>query len=337
LESALNPVAELLAGAASAGHTVLPVDLVLASCSAADIAAALDTGLVIETEWRAQPALALLEIAEAEELLADGLLALAAENRLAVIVGSDPDRRRLTLDSALAGASAVVLDNAQRVSLDAVLDAVDELPETAVLALSLDPALPLAPGPGAVALDLAASGVCPVLKAEAAQGSSALDVAREAVATGRWTGGRDGDRSLILVPVTSASEALHRLTQLLTTSIPRAFGVEPADVVAVVLDLEGELGAKKVAAARVAAGVAGPVALTTEIQAPARAAVLLLPVAPTQALTRATMYAGLLAGLEHVSIVHALGPNPASLADIVAGPSDRPRRTRLVELLTTAD
>jgi len=49
------------------------------------------------------------------------------------------------------------------------------------------------------------------------------------------------------------------------------------------------------------------------------------------------MYAGLLAGLEHVSIVHALGPNPASLADIVAGPSDRPRRTRLVELLTTAD
>ena len=63
------------------------------------------------------------------------------------------------------------------------------------------------------------------------------------------------------------------------------------------------------------------------------AAVVVLPGVVTPTLTRAVVYAGLRAGRDHVSLVHGFGPDAAALAQLVATTTDRPRRTRLTELL----
>ena len=93
MESALNPVETLLTDASRAGHTLLPHDVVLATCSRADVEAALESGSVIDVEWHGAPAWALSDLAESEEFLADGLAMLADENRLSVVVGPDPAGR----------------------------------------------------------------------------------------------------------------------------------------------------------------------------------------------------------------------------------------------------
>ena len=61
------------------------------------------------------------------------------------------------------------------------------------------------------------------------------------------------------------------------------------------------------------------------------AAVLVLG-PPGPGFTRALVYAGLMAGEKHVSVVH--GAEPAALAAAMSGAPDRPRRTRLAALLS---
>ena len=309
---------------------MLPRELVLRTCSPDDVASGLATGELVEVEWGGSAAVALSDVAESEELLADGLAALAEENRLAVVVGADADARAATLAAALGPVPAVVLDEAHRVGLDEVLAAVEDLPEESVLALCLDPALPLAAVPGAVALDLAASGVCPVLAAPAPPGGTALDKARVDVAAGAWFGTTDSDRSVVEVRVSGPEEALRRVEQLVGTSIPRAFSVAPSDVA--VLLAPGSL--EPAAVRSVFGSDAAPqvVPLAGPLDRDWDAAVVVLgPVGP--ALTRAVVYAGLRAGRRHVTVVH--GAEPAALAAAVAAAPDRPRRTRLAALLTS--
>lgn len=322
---------ELLLAASAAGHTVLPYDIVTRLCPADAVGDAIDAGEVTELPWRGARAVALTDLAEDEELLAEGLAALAAENRLAVVTGSQPQARRRKLDAALPpGMPCVVLDDAHLTTVEDAAAAVEDLPEDAVLAFSLDHALPLGPGPGAVALDLAASGVCPVLRADESHGPRLLDRARDEVAAGRWPSGEGAgeDRSWVTVPVASPDEAVRRVHQLLTTSIPRAFGVPAAEVG--VLLAEGALEP-----AQVVDGLDGaPPQVVPLAGAPAqawRAVVIVLPGSAPASLTRAVLYAGMRAGTEHVSVVHGMAT--AALAQVVAGTTDRPRRTRLVELL----
>lgn len=307
----------------------------LRTCSGPDIDAALADGEVIEVEWGDARAIALVDLAESEEMLADGLAALAAENRLAVVVGQLAAGRTQALATALGGVPAVVLDDAHRLGIDDVLAAVEDLPEDSVLALCLDPALPLAPVPGAVALDLAASGVCPVIRADGPPARTALERARADVAAGRWFTTSPDDRSVVEVRVAGPDEAAVRVGQLVATSIPRAFDVAPGDVL--VLLGPGSLDPAAVAAALPPGDDGGrPTsprvllldAAAADVEAPA-VVVVLGP--PGPALTRALIYAGLRAGGRHVSVVH--GADPAALASAVSTGPDRPRRTRLVELL----
>ncbi len=309
--------------------------MVLRSCSSADAEAAVASGAVLDTDWHGEPAWALAEISESEELLADGLLGLAEDNRLAVVVGADPGARRTALARALGqGVPSVVLDDAHRAGLDEVLAAVEDLPEDAVLALSLDQALPLGPVTGAVALDVAAAGVCPVLAADSPPPVTPLARARAAVAAGRWLTPDAGDRSLVLVAVGSPDEALHRVTQLVSVSIPRAFDTAGDDVAVLALDDDGPVGAGAIRAALDAAGLTPTVTTLVEsTTARWRAVVVVLPGVRSPALTRAALYAGLRAGGEHVSVVHGFGPDAAVLGDVVSSTSDRPRRTRLADLL----
>jgi len=304
---------------------VLPVDVALRSCSASDVDSALADGEVVEVEWRGARAVALVDLAESEEMLADGLASLAAENRLAVVVGPLAVGRSQALATALGGVPAVVLDDAHRLGIDDVLAAVEDLPEDSVLALSLDPALPLAAVPGAVALDLAASGACPVLKATVPPARTSLARARVDVAAGHWFGTSPDDRSIVEVRVSGPDEALVRVGQLVGTSIPRAFEV-PASEVAVLL----APGSLEPAAVESAVPGAAVVPLTGPLDRAWDAVVLVLG-PPGPGFTRALVYAGLTAGEKHVSVVH--GAEPAALAAAMSGAPDRPRRTRLAALL----
>lgn len=332
--NAENSAVRLLTDAAGFGHTVLPQDVVLRTASRDDVDSALADFTLVEVDWQGRPAWALSDVAESEELLADGLAQLAAENRLAVVAGPDPAGRRLALARATGtGVPTVVLDEAHRVGLDETLGAVEDLPEDAVLVLSLDNALPLAHGvTGAVALDVAASGVCPVLVGDSERDDRALGVQRAAVATGRWVATPADDRSLVVVPTASPDEALVRVGQLVSTSIPRAFGVGASEVAVVVAEPSGPVGVDALRTALDGSGVeVVPVGGLGDRVWPA--AVLVLPGAVTPALSRAAVYAGLRAGRDHVSVVHGLGPDAAGLADLVATTTDRPRRTRLAALL----
>jgi hypothetical protein len=313
---------------------VLPHDVVARTCSRDDIDASLGEGTVIEVEWNGAPALALMEVAESEELLADGLLGLAEGNRLAVVVGPDPEARRRALGMALgAGVPSVVVDDAHLAGLDTVLAAVEDLPEDAVLAIALDNALPLGPVVGAVALDVAASGACPVLKADPPPARTALARARQDVAAGRWFTTSPDDRSVVDVAVASPDEAVVRVVQLVTASIPRAFSASGTDVV--VLLAPGSLQADAVRRALDDSGAPDTdvVVLDGPLPRTWRAAVLVLHGRPVPTSTRALAYAGLAAGTEHVSVVH--GSDPAALTTWLSATTDRPRRTRLADLLRT--
>lgn len=320
----------------------------LRTVAQSDVDAALADVAIVDVEWQGRPAWALSDVAESEELLADGLATLAEENRLAVVAGPDPAGRRVALARATgAGVPTVVLDEAHTVGLDETLAAVEDLPEEAVLVLSLDNALPLARGvTGAVALDVAASGVCPVLVGDSERDERALGVQRASVAAGRWASTPADDRSLVVVPVASPDEALVRVGQLVSTSIPRAFGVSGSDVAVLVAEPSGPVGVGPLREAL--AATSSPVIVpasgsgegAVEVLAVADvgdrmwpAVVLLLPGAATPALTRATVYAGLRAGRDHVSVVHGFGTRAEGLVELVATTTDRPRRTRLATLL----
>ncbi|MGD9957437.1 MAG: hypothetical protein AB7V23_15350 [Candidatus Nanopelagicales bacterium] len=351
---------------------MLPVDVVLRTCTASDLDAALADGEIVEVEFQGGRAVALVDLAESEEMLADGLASLAAENRLAVVVGPHAVGRSQALATALGGVPAVVLEDAHTVGVDDVLAAVEDLPEDSVLALSLDPALPLAAVPGAVALDLASSGACPVLKATMPPARTALARARADVAAGHWFGTSAADRSIVEVRVSGPDEALVRVGQLVGTSIPRAFDVpaseiavllapgslDPAAVQSALSAAGGEGGGSAVARAAVVplagaaagAAAAGPavVPLAGAAAGAAAAGPAVVPLAgpldrawdaavlvlgpPGPGFTRALVYAGLMAGEKHVSVVH--GAEPAALAAAMSGAPDRPRRTRLAALLS---
>ena len=246
-----------------------------------------------------------------------------------MVAGPDPDARRRSLDQALGGVPAVVLDDAHRLGVEEVLAAVEDLQEDAVLALCLDPALPLGPVPGAVALDLASTGSCPVLKAEGPPPRSALDRARTDVAAGRWFSTARDDRSVVEVRVGSPEEAVVRVEQLVSTSIPRAFGNGPADVAVLLGPGSVEPGAVLASFQGTAPRVLPLDASAADLSVPA-AVVVLGP--PGPGLTRALVYAGLRCGARHVSVVH--GSDPGALGQAIASGPDRPRRTRLAALLT---
>jgi hypothetical protein len=209
-----------------------------------------------------------------------------------------------------------------------------------VLVLSLDNALPVAKVTGAVALDVAAAGICPVLVGDSERDDRALGVARAAVAAGRWVRTPVDDRSFVPVAVASPEEALLRVGQLVSTSIPRAFPdsvTSPADLAVLVAEPTGPVG---VEALRTALGAGGSGGVGPEVLVVADvgdrtwpAVVIVLPGTVTPALTRAAVYAGLRAGRDHASVVHGFGQDAAALAEVIATVVDRPRRTRLAALL----
>lgn len=335
---------ELVRAATTRGHTVLPVSVLrseLARRSGAEVADdALEAPELVPVLWHDAPALALDEVADLEELLADGLAALAAERRLAVAVGADPAARLAAVRAAVPDSVRLrLVEQAHRVGVTELLPVVEDLAEDVVLVLALDPHLPLAPVTGAIALDLAASEVCPVLRAEDPTADGTPARAAAAAAAGTWSGPTE-DHAVTAVAVGSPQEASTRVRQLLTDSIPRTFGVAAEQVVVLsavadgpagVTGLADTLGRPVRAVPDLARGLGDDADEGDPDPAANRAAAAVVVLGGPD-VDRAVLYAGLRSGTRHVSLVH---PASLDLAQVAARPP-RARRTRLRELLVAA-
>lgn len=301
----------LLERAAADGHTVLPVAVLLAAASERDLTAAVESGAVVVHA----DLVALDELATAEEAVADELLGLAAEGRLAVVLGRVPD-----------GAAAHVIADAHRRGLLELAAELQRVPEGHPVVLAGDPdALP-GPQPGAVLLDLVGAGLVPVRDLRDDGGAGDL-LARftSAVRRGELPPPDPADRSVAAVPCPDAETVVVRARQLVTDSIPRTFGLVPADVLVLSPLARGVAGVDSLAAALRDTGAT----VSTVHGAAGRraeAVVACFPGAAAGVLTRALVYESARTAGRHLSVVTSAGDD---LAHAVARVPARRRRTSL--------
>ncbi|WP_369138271.1 AAA family ATPase [Modestobacter versicolor] len=130
-------------------------------------------------------------------------------------------------------ADVVVVDEASMLDVELAAALLEACKDGTHLLLVGDPAQLPSIGPGHVLGDLIDSGVVPVtelttLHRQAAGGA----IARLAtgVRGGELVHVESPDREVVIVPATGSAEAARRVVQLVTDSIPRALGIDPATV-----------------------------------------------------------------------------------------------------------
>jgi len=308
---ALSTYEGLLERAALDGHTWLPLSVVEAA------SAEPGPGAVVPVVVDGVPGVALEEVATAEEAVADEVAGLASEGRLAVAYGSPRED------------SATVARDVHRAALPDLAQWLQAVGDDVPVVLAGDPDQLLGPAPGAVLRDVTASGLVPVLDGRPA-GEGALGSVLAGLRRGELVAPDPADRGVVVVGCADDEELLHRTHQLVSTSIPRAFGLGAADV-AILAPLRRGVGG----AAALGELVPG-VAATTVHEAAAGgrtwpAVVLCLPGECAGVLSRALLVSAFVAAERHVSVVTAVG---ADLDAAVAHVPHRPvRRTRLAALL----
>ena len=140
---------------------------------------------------------------------------------------------------------AVVVDAAHRLGLADAADLLARLADTgtdARLVLVGDPAMPYAPGPGRVLADLVDSGVLPVEQASP-QDEGQLSTLVRALRAGELPALDPAQRDVVITPAADAEQALRRSVQLVTSSVPRVFGVRAADTLVLAPRQDGRVGA----------------------------------------------------------------------------------------------
>ncbi|RBM23875.1 exodeoxyribonuclease V [Streptomyces sp. PT12] len=217
-----------------------------ATPSAAELFRAAAGGAVVaHTGGEAARAEPLALVAAARAL---GLRAYAAAQgpdgraRLAALLPPADAEAAVTLTGLLSEAEGPGRDEEGLLALDlvAVLDAarlgaedaaalVDALPDGARLVLSGDPALLGAAGPGQVLADVLASGTCPRVTSRTPDPGPIGELV-SGVGVGELLQVAAPGHEVVIVPVRDAGEAVHRTVQLVTESVPRAFGQAPRDV-----------------------------------------------------------------------------------------------------------
>ncbi len=130
-------------------------------------------------------------------------------------------------------AEVVVVDEASMLDVELTAALLDACPDGLHLLLVGDPAQLPSIGPGHVLGDLIDSGVVPVTELTTlyrqAEGGAIARLAT-AVRGGELPPVDSPDREVVVVPATGSAEASRRVVQLVTDSIPRALGIEPAAV-----------------------------------------------------------------------------------------------------------
>lgn len=134
-------------------------------------------------------------------------------------------------------ADLLVLLDAAQLDTETAGALCEALPDGARLVLSGDPQLLGAAGPGQVLADLLSAAVCPAVVSRTPD-PGPLGELVSSVGVGELPRVDAPDKEVVVVPVRDAGEALHRTVQLVTESIPRAFG-QPADAVVVITPAHG--------------------------------------------------------------------------------------------------
>lgn len=321
-------VARVLDRAALDGSTCVPVDVVGAALRSAGVA---DPGAAVRDAVESGAAVCHEELlghprwAAIEKRVADALRGVAADGGLTVV-----DAPRGT-DAGSAGSAARVFERADLLGL-ADAEQLAELPEGTEVVLVGDPAMPPAPGPGAVLADVVESGVASMVEAPAAEPTDLLAELVRTVRTGVLPTLSPDQREVVVTPADDAEQALRRVGQLVTDSIPRVFGLDVADVLVLTVRADGSTGAESVRVGLDAAGADGvEVRICAEaVGKAAEAIVLVLGAEAAGSLSREMLVGAATEARRHLSVVHQAGP---ALAEAVARRPHRPRRTMLASLL----
>lgn len=238
------------------------------------------------------------------------------------------------------GPGLVVVEEAQLLDVTTAAALLDGLPDGATLVLAGDPEALPGPGPGDVLVDLVASGVVREVRARCPAGAASTAPPRVASAHELAHAVRAGvlppvdspDRALVAVPARGDAECVHRAVQLVTVSVPRAFGLAPEQVAVLTPLRTGDAGADALAAALAAAGVSPPVQAVPEALGRCfEAVVAVLPASAAGVLSRPLVQALASAATRHLSVVSAAGE---ALPAAVAGVTRRRRTTRLPALVS---
>lgn len=130
------------------------------------------------------------------------------------------------------GVDLLAVLGAEQLGAEAAASLVESLPDGARLVLSGDLRLLGSAGPGQVLADVLAAGVRPHLASRTPDPGPLGDLV-SGVGAGELTAVEALGKEIVIVPVGDAGEAVHRTVQLVTDSIPRAFGesVEQVQVI----------------------------------------------------------------------------------------------------------
>lgn len=269
---------------------------------------------------------ALESLATAEGAVADEVLGLAEEGRLAIVLGQVPPE-----------AEVHVVEDVHRMDLEQVAAALQQVPDDARVVIAGDPDELPGVGPGAVLRDLLAWGGAPVrdLRLDPADGTL-LERLPAAVRRGELPPPDPDDRSLVVTRCADDEELLRRVVQLVTDSIPRVFGLAPEQILVVTPLRRGDGGQEHLT--EILAGLPSPAAaevvLVHELSGRhADAVVACFPGQAAGVLTRALVYTAAVVAVQHLSVVTAAGD---ALPGAVADPRLRQRMTRLGSLLGAA-
>ncbi|RBY78701.1 exodeoxyribonuclease V [Geodermatophilus sp. TF02-6] len=130
-------------------------------------------------------------------------------------------------------ADVVVVDEASMLDVELTAALLEACPDGTHLLLVGDPAQLPSIGPGHVLGDLIDSGAVPVTELTTlyrqAEGGAIARLAG-AVRSGQLPPVDSPDREVVVVPASGSAEAARRVVQLVTDSIPRALGIDPAAV-----------------------------------------------------------------------------------------------------------
>jgi hypothetical protein len=273
--------------------------------------AAAGGGVLVEDGW-----VALEVLADAESALADELLGLAAEDRLALVLGDVPT-----------GADVVTVPDVHRMPLADLAAALQAVPADVRVVLTGDPDALRGADPGAALTDLLGWGRLPVRDLRASDSSSALGALVAGLRAGELP--EPADRSVVLVPCADDGAVVGRAVQLVTDSIPRVFQVALPDVLVVAPLHRGDAGVRALASALPPDTRVATVHEAARDRMDAQAVVACFPAAAAGVLDRPLVYSAATLARRHLSVVTAAGD---ALPRAVVG-GGRRRWTRLPSLL----
>ena len=242
---------------------------------------------------------------------------------------------RLEKRAQASGRPLTVVDQAHRLDLAAAAGLLEDHDVDASLVLVGDPDQLEPVAPGRFFHDLVASGTVPVVRLPVATAGDDGPIVRlvESLRAGELPPIEAEQHAVAVCAVADATEAIARVVELVTETLPRVTGVGPSDVAVLGVRSAGAAGveALREAVGSEAVGSAGVVSAVHEaVGSAADAVVVVLPAESAGSLTRAHLITAASVARRQLTIVHQAGP---ALADAVHRRPHRPRRTRLAALL----